>query len=175
MIEDERMRLFFDMWGGRFVKKLKEHLMKSYAYAPGSTGSQPELKVGNAYSQGRNTDYSGSAPKMATSTLYNSIQGNVVDEGFELYMAEYWEYVNYGRAKGFYAPPDSIIEWAKTKGFPNPEGIAFGINKNIYKFGIAPTFFFDNAINELQAQFDEELAEQMEQSFETFFDNLLII
>lgn len=172
---DENMRRFFEVWGNRFVSQLKANLMYSYAYAPGSQGTSPELQPGNAYSNGRRAEFSGSAPKLASSKLYNSIEGNVVDGGFEMYMESYWEFVNYGRERGSYVPISPLEEWARLKGFDNPRGAAFGISKNIQKFGIAPTYFYDNAVKTLEEQLNEELIEVVDNSIETFFNNLFFI
>jgi hypothetical protein len=158
---------FYQIWGNRFVLALKQKLAQTYSYAPGYGF--------DAYSNGRNAKYSGEAPKsIGGSALYDSITGNVTDsgDGFELFMNRYWEYVNYGRKKGSYVPITPLETWAQLKGFPNPRGAAFGISTNIYKFGIAPTFFYDEAINQLQIQFDRAVEDQFFKSIGDFFDNL---
>lgn len=162
---DEQFRAFLAYWGNRFVIRLKEELSKSYPYAPGIDG--------NAYGQGRNAEYSGQAPKIATGNLLNSISSVVVDEGVELWMNSYWEFVNYGRAAGNYVPITPLENWARLKGFDNPRGAAFGISKNIQKFGIAPTNFYENAITALQMEFDEDLTFQFGQSLDDFFNSVL--
>lgn len=162
---DEDLKAFMTIWGDKFKKELQAQLLVKYNYAPGIDG--------NAYGNGRNPEFQGSASKIATGSLYNSITTNITDDGLELLMLDYWEWVNYGRAKGKYVPIKPLEEWATLKGFENPLSAAFGISKNIQKFGIAPTNFYDNAINNLQQQFDSQLEETIGRSFEEFFDNLL--
>jgi hypothetical protein len=81
--------------------------------------------------------------------------------------------VNYGRAEGKYVPITPLENWAKLKGFANPRGAAFGISKNIFKFGVKPTNFYETAIDKIQTEFDAEIGEAIERSFTEFFDNLL--
>ena len=184
----EDLRRFLDLWGQRFVQAMKAELAKAYAYAPGSKGSQPNLSVGDAYGEKgqsgdnwiarntRNSQYSGSGSKSpAGSALYESISGEVFDDGFQIMMANYWEYVNYGRQRGFYVPLSPLEAWAKLKGFDDPRGAAFAINRNIYKFGIAPTFFYENALDSIITKFDKDLGERMGKSVEDFLDNILEI
>jgi hypothetical protein len=162
---EPELRAFMTRWGNLFKTELKAQLMMSYKFAPGYNG--------DAYSNGRNPEYQGQAPKSATNSLYDSITGQMTEDGFELLMLDYWEYVNYGREKGKYVPITPLQEWATLKGIPNPESAAFGISRNIFKFGIAPTNFYENAIDRLQEQFDAQLEENVSRSFTEFFDNLL--
>ena len=159
------LKAFMTIWGNKFVSELKNQLLLKYPYAPGYND--------NAYSRGRNTEFRGSASKTASGSLYESIQGNITDDGFELLMNDYWEYVNYGREEGKYVPITPLENWARLKGFTNPRGAAFGISKNIFKFGVKPTNFYETAIDKIQTEFDAEIGEAIERSFTEFFDNLL--
>jgi hypothetical protein len=169
---DQELKAFMEFWGNRFVKVLKERLASNYPYAPGSAGSQPELTIGDAYSKGRKAQYKGDGPKLASSALYNSISYQPEKNGFVLLMNDYWEYVNYGREAGHYVPITPLEIWASLKGFENPRSAAFGISRNIYKFGIAPTYFYDDALSILESQFNEELENQMDKNFNVFLNNL---
>lgn len=162
---EPELKSFMTYWGDKFVAELKAQLLVKYNFAPGF--------MGTAYGEGRNPAFQGSASKYATGNLFNSISSNITDDGLELLMLDYWEWVNYGRAAGKYVPIKPLEEWATTKGFTDPRGAAFGISTNIKKFGIAPTNFYETAIDNLQTQFDEELTENVERSFTMFFDNLL--
>lgn len=174
---EQEMRVFLEIWGQRFVNELRTRLNTSYFSAPGinSDGSD----VGDAYSESidgrvRNKRYSGNFIKSGPgSSLYESISGQVTPEGFELLMNDYWEFVNYGRKRGNFVPIGPLETWAKTKGFPNPTAAAWGANWNIKRYGIAPTFFYDNAIASLEAQFNAEADEMMDKTINDFFDKLL--
>lgn len=169
---EQELATFMSIWGNKFAKTLKERLAASYPYAPGSEGSQPSLTIGNAYSEGRNEAYKGTGNKLASKSLYNSISYESDGEGFVLLMNDYWEYVNYGRERGHYVPINPLEAWASLKGIPNPRGAAFGISKNIYKFGIAPTYFYDDALSLLQAEFEEGVEETINKSFDDFLNNI---
>jgi|LakMenEpi03Aug12_release.lakeMendotaPanAssembly.Ray.scaffolds.fasta_scaffold457785_2 hypothetical protein len=162
---EPELQAFMTRWGGIFVNELKAQLQLSYKYAPGING--------DAYSRGRNEQYSGQEKKVNTGALLNSISASITPDGLELLMLDYWEFVNYGRKAGKYVPIRPLEVWASQKGFPNPKSAAFGISRNIFKFGIAPTNFYDNAINVLEGKFSQELEDAAAASFELFFNNLL--
>jgi len=163
---------FLILWGNRFVAELRTRLNSEYFAAPGINDEGTD--VGDAYSKGRKKEFAGNFVKSPVgSKLYESIEGRITPDGFELLMLDYWEYVNYGRLKGKYVPISPLENWAKTKGFPNPLGAAFAISKNIYKFGIAPTFFYDKAIASLELQFEREADVMVDKTLNDFFDKLL--
>lgn len=164
-MQDELKR-FMDTWGSRFSRELKARLVANYAYSPGFNG--------DAYANGRNSEYAGTANKIASGSLYNSISWEETEDGFAILMNRYWEWVNYGRQPGSYAPITPLEEWATLKGFDNPRSAAFGISTNLFKFGIQPTYFYDDALDVLEAQFNESLEDQFGKSFQDFLDNLLL-
>lgn len=163
-MEDELKR-FMDTWGSRFSRELKARLAATYDYAPGFNG--------DAYGQGRNNKFAGSSDKIATGSLYNSISWEPTEDGFVLLMNRYWEWVNYGRQPGKYVPINPLEDWARLKGFDNPRSAAFGISTNIKKFGIQPTYFYDDALDILESQFNESLEDQFGKTFQDFLDNLI--
>jgi hypothetical protein len=179
---DESLQQFLQLWGNRTVAELKLRLAQSYAYAPGFNG--------DAYSNGRNSAYSGQGPKSpAGSALYNSIQGQVTQDGFEILMNSYWEYVNYGvhpnskydgkptnPPRGGSSPfISSLQKWGQTKlGLDAKQslGMAFAVRQNIFKFGIAGTGFFETALGTIESEFELALEEQMGRSINEFFDKI---
>lgn len=80
-------------------------------------------------------------PKVASGKLINSIDYRLKEttEGiqFQLLAENYLQYVDKGRRPGSYPPIAPLKQWARIKGLP--EGLAYGAQKNIYKFGIKPT------------------------------------
>lgn len=181
---DESLQQFLQLWGNRTVAELKLRLAQSYEFAPGFNG--------DAYGNGRNPKYRGQAPKSpAGSALYNSIQGQVTQDGFEILMNSYWEYVNYGvhpnekyvRIKGEKQTPrggsspfiSSLQQWGQKKlGLDTKQalGMAFAVRQNIFKFGIAGTGFFESALGTIGEQFELALEEQMGRSIEEFYDKI---
>lgn len=163
---EPELQAFMTRWGELFVLELKARLNTAYDSAPGINN--------DAYQRGRNDEYRGMRIKSdPNSDLYKSISYQLTPDGFELLMNDYWEYVNYGRQEGNYVPISPLVDWASTKGFPDPVGAAFGISNNIKKFGISPTFFYDNAIQALEEQFATSLDAQVGKSIGDFFDRLL--
>jgi len=186
---DESLQEFLQIWGDKTVNELKFRLAQSYSYAPGFNG--------DAYSNGRKGTYKGQsmrgeAPKSApNSALYNSIQGQVTADGFEILMNSYWEYVNYGvypnekyvRVKGEKQTPrggsspfiSSLQQWGQRKlGLDSKDalGMAFAVRQNIFKFGIAGTGFFETALGNIESEFEVALDEQMGRSISEFFDKI---
>lgn len=101
--------------------------------------------------------------KNASGDLRQSIQAvpNVsVQDGFYTYvlsMADYYEFVDEGRRAGKMPPIDSLIKWVRQKSAfgglevnksKDVRSVAFGIAKNIAKFGIKPSYFFTDVIED---------------------------
>lgn len=152
-----------------YSRELQVALLFRYKYSPGFTG--------------RGTVY-GMAPKVATSALIDSInvEYNPANKSLQVEMLDYWKYVNDGRRPGKYAPLDSILNWIRAKGlkgrdkkgrFITNESFAWGINTNIKKFGIAPTFFANNAEARVVAQFEQKIAEALEQDYGDYFASII--
>lgn len=105
----------------------------------------------------------GRGNKIASGTLYNSVQATVRDAGnrdiIEISMAEYGQWVQSGRLPGKRKIPVSVIEkWItqrKLKGrdkkgrYIKNKSFAFAIQQNIFKFGIRPSNFLDIAFDNL--------------------------
>jgi hypothetical protein len=170
---DEEYKQFMNTWGQKLVERLREALLQKYEYAPGFNG--------NAYSSGRKGSFGGAsmrgmADKIATGGLYNSISFQENSEGFSLLMNSYWEYVNYGRQPGKYVPIAPLQEWAQQRlGLDAKEarGMAFGMSNNIEKFGIAPTNFFEGALELWEQDFTGPLNDEIGRSIDDFLQNIL--
>lgn len=168
---EAELQAFMTRWGELFVLELKARLNSAYDSAPGYNGDAYTTAVEGKV---RNDEHRAMRIKSdPNSDLYKSIQYQLTPDGFELLMNDYWEYVNYGRLPGNYVPIGPLVDWASTKGFPNPVSAAFGISTNIKKFGISPTYFYDNAIQALEEQFATSLDAQVGKSIGEFFDRLL--
>lgn len=163
----------FDMvmneMASQLSRQLQVNLLMKYKYAPGFTNK------GTIY---------GMAPKVASSALIDSISVtyNTGSKSLEVEMLDYWKYVNDGRRPGKYAPLSSILSWISQKGlkgrdkkgrFITKESFAWGINTNIKKFGIAPTFFADNAEAKVAQEFEERIGEALNQDYENYFSSII--
>tara|TARA_R110000782_G_scaffold250719_1_gene338066 strand:+ start:295 stop:810 length:516 start_codon:yes stop_codon:yes gene_type:complete len=119
--------------------------------------------------------------KNASGDLRQSIQAPPsvsVSDGIYTYvlsMASYYEFVDEGRKAGKMPPIDSLIKWVKQKSAfgglevdesKDVRSVAFGIAKNIAKFGIKPSYFFTNVIDDGRLeQLTEDLATAGAQGF----------
>ena len=153
----------------KFARELKIALMQPYKFAPGFNGQ------GKVFGQ---------SPKVATGGLVESVnvKYNEGDESFSVEMLDYWQYVNDGRKPGKYVPLEPLKKWIKAKGlkgrnkktgrFITNESFAWGISTNIKKFGIAPTYFYDKAVEALEPVFEEQVFQALGIDLETFFERV---
>jgi hypothetical protein len=153
----------------KFAEELQNALEKPYPFAPGYSKQRSPFGV---------------SPKIATGNLIGSISStyNPADQEITVSMADYWRYVNDGRKPGKYAPLDSIKDWIRAKGlkgrnkktgrFITNESFAWGINTNIKKFGIAPTYFYDTAFTNFEKYFEDEAVQALGIDIETFFEKV---
>jgi hypothetical protein len=128
----------------KFQDALKASLAKPYPFAPGYNKERSSFGVRNMTSK--------------SGDLYKSIKVkfNANDDTIVISMLDYWQNVNDGRKPGKYVPIKPLMQWIRRKGFNknkktgkfqkfNIKGMAFAVSKNIQKFGIAPTNFYDDA------------------------------
>lgn len=75
-----------------------------------------------------------------------------------VYPASYADVVNYGRNPGSLPPPvEALLPWVKRKlnvrDAKEAKSVAFAISKAISQRGIQPTFFIDNAVNQVVSEY----------------------
>ena len=144
----------------------------------------------------------GVGDKIASGMLYDSIQGEV-EIGTDgepyavLYYADYFPYVNRGRKKEVRRVPlSALLNWIKIRGikgrnnkgrFITDRSLAFGIQTNIFKYGIRPTNIYDRGLDAIEDYFDdfpnnlppemravgEQLFEAVAQDINNFIDKTL--
>ena len=100
---------------------------------------------------------------IATGTLYNSIKSKISNEQITFELTPSARYVDLGRKKGKWAPPQAIRDWCKVKGID--QKYAYVINKKIYEEGIKPSLFFTNAF--------EKNTKNMDELIDAYMDGLL--
>lgn len=149
----------------------------------------------------------GVGDKIASGMLYDSIQGEV-EIGTDgepyavLYYADYFPYVNRGRKKEVRRVPlSALLNWISIRGIrprdrrgrfientpQNKMKLAFGIQTNIFKYGIRPTNIYDRGLDAIEDYFDdfpnnlppemravgEQLFEAVAQDINNFIDKTL--
>lgn len=104
--------------------------------------------------------YKGLSNKVASGTLRNSVTVTTKDTEYggtlSIAMSDYGQWVQSGRLPGKKGVPiDAIEKWIRSRGlkgrdkkgrFITNRSFAFGIQKNIKKFGIRPSNWYDVAI-----------------------------
>ena len=117
--------------------------------------------------------YRGLSDKVASGRLKNSVQVNVIPSDvrpiIQIFMLDYWQWVQSGRMPGKKGVPVDVIEqWIKERGllgrdkkgrFTKRRSFAFAIQTNIKKFGIRPSNFLDKAFNLLET--DQRIADAL--------------
>ena len=159
-----------EWYGQLMVDEIKKSLLVNYPYAPGYQGSRGTMGQANKVVDG--------APLGYDTNLYNSVsyKYNVESQEVEILMNEYYQWVNDGRRAGSYAPIKPLQRWAMARlglGQEEAKSAAFGISTNLFKFGIAPTYFFDLAIENLEKTINQDLFSEIETSVESFLENLV--
>lgn len=110
--------------------------------------------------------------KIASGNLEESIEERIRVGGFQILMADYWEYVDEGRKAGKFPPISKIEEWLKypnvrdrirfgnDKAFGEKERktLAFLIARKIARKGIKGSKFFTKVI---ESDIVDELAEAL--------------
>lgn len=116
-----------------------------------------------------------SAGKDATGNLVNNISFiityNQEDISIEFSMPEYGVFVDKGRRPGKQPPISAILPWLKIKGIP--ESAAFPIARNIGRFGIQPTPFFETSIEKNKESLIRDLETAIAQDIESYIVNKL--
>ena len=67
-------------------------------------------------------------------------------------------------------PVEPLKKWMSTKGIP--EEASFAINRNIFKFGIAPTYFFGTSIDALVEMLATDFEDDLDFYVDTFISNM---
>jgi len=171
--------------GTIFINFYKQKLQqKIYPYAPGYNG-KGTIRPGSP------------GNKVATGQLLNSLTATVVKspQGSQLVITymDYFEAVNLGRRpERKRVPITALLDWIKIRGIKgrNKRGrfipnlsLAFAIQTNIYKYGIAPSNIYDKAYDSFEALLEnppaefrdeyESLYEAIGQDVENFMDKVI--
>lgn len=97
--------------------------------------------------------------KLATGELIKSIDYALGEDAgkyfIELLAAEHYEYVNFGRLPGTWAPIAPLKKWALAKGLP--ENVAYPVRRKIFNEGIKAIPFIEEAITEIEKKFSDRL------------------
>jgi len=109
----------------------------------------------------------GTSDKVASGSLYDSIEAIPSKDGIFIFMNSYGKFVNKGRQQGKYVPIKPLEEWVKARGLSwkdkngkamSTKTMAIIISKNIKNVGIPalPFGWMDYAIEQLYSNKDLE-------------------
>ena len=90
------------------------------------------------------------------SHIYDEIDINVVDlEMVQVMVNDYYEYIEGGMEPGHWVDAEYLIPWMVDKGIETDNNTLWHIQDSIYKWGISPRPFIDDAFAMLDDYFDE--------------------
>lgn len=98
---------------------------------------------------------------LENSDLYKSLGYKVIDYSIELYIADYWKYVEAGRRAGVRKVPiNALLKWMKKKRIAagRENKIVWAIQQSIFKRGIKPRPFLKKSLDETQKEVEAILA-----------------
>lgn len=141
------------------------------------------------YKFGNPPNRTGLSNKIASKSLYNSIEAVPSNDSIQIKMLKasdggsVGEYVQMGRGKNAKGVPISaLLKWIKDRRIKSRDltdrQLAFAIQRNIKKFGIRPSNWFDVAIDNMFADprfydvFETKVVEELEMKIEEIIDIL---
>lgn len=89
------------------------------------------------------------------SHLYDEIDIDSDLEMVSFMVNEYYEYVESGMEAGHWVDEEYLIPWMEDKGIPTDNETLWHIQDSIYRWGISPRPFMEDAWEMIDAYFDE--------------------
>jgi hypothetical protein len=180
MDDDFDLNAFMVKYGNLFTKYFRQELNRKRLSAPGYTGRAyaSKGKDGTDWKakNKRNREFAGMRRRSPFgSNLSESIESqyNPQTQQLTILMADYWQVVDEGRKPGKYAPVDAIQQWLRKPGINLPIEASFGINRNIFKFGITPNGFYGRATDRIADKIEKEFEDNFDEMLNQLFDNLI--
>lgn len=99
------------------------------------------------------------------SDIYKSLSVKATNDGdlvFDIILNDYITYIESGRRKGAKFPPVApIVAWARKKGIPTDNSTIYLIRRAISRDGIKPRPFMAHVLEEIDREWDEQLADEL--------------
>ena len=99
------------------------------------------------------------------SDIYKSLSVKATNDGdlvFDIILNDYITYIESGRRKGAKFPPVApIVAWARKKGIPTDNSTIFLIRRAISRDGIAPRPIMAYVMDEVDREWDDQLADKL--------------
>ena len=99
------------------------------------------------------------------SDIYKSLSVKATNDGdlvFDIILNDYITYIESGRRKGAKFPPVApIVAWARKKGIPTDNSTIYLIRRAISRDGIKPRPFMAHVLEEIDREWDDQLADEL--------------
>lgn len=126
-----------------------------------------ESNVGINQKVGRNT--------LTSSQIYKTLSVKATNDGdliFDIVLNDYITFIESGRRKGAKFPPvEPIVRWARSRGIPTDNSTIFLIRRAISRDGIKPRPIMQYVFEEIDREWDEQLADELFNKIMDLIDN----
>lgn len=126
-----------------------------------------ESNVGINQKVGRNT--------LTSSQIYKTLSVKATNDGdliFDIVLNDYITFIESGRRKGAKFPPvEPIVRWARSRGIPTDNSTIFLIRRAISRDGIKPRPIMQYVFDEIDREWDEQLADELFNKIMEMIDN----
>lgn len=126
-----------------------------------------ESNVGINQKVGRNT--------LTSSQIYKTLSVKATNDGdliFDIVLNDYIQFIESGRRKGAKFPPvEPIVRWARSKGIPTDNSTIFLIRRAISRDGIKPRPIMQYVFEEVDREWNEQLADELFNKIMEMIDN----
>lgn len=126
-----------------------------------------ESNVGINQKVGRNT--------LTSSQIYKTLSVRATNDGdliFDIVLNDYITFIESGRRKGAKFPPvEPIVRWARSRGIPTDNSTIFLIRRAISMDGIKPRPIMQYVFEEVDREWDEQLADELFNKIINMIDN----
>ena len=115
------------------------------------------------------------ANTLVDSHIYEDLEVKEEDEGLiKVLIHDYYQYIESGMREGHWVDADYLIPWMIDKGIPTDNNTLYRIQWSIWKWGISPRPFLDDAwemVDEYWDDWADQIIEIMMEDIEDFMRN----
>ena len=109
------------------------------------------------------------------SHIYDELDVSDVDlELIKVLINDYYQYIESGMEEGHWVDEEYLLPWMQDKGIPTDNNTLWHIQDSIYRFGISPRPFLDDAwamVEDYWDDFADRIIEIMLEDITDFFNN----
>lgn len=102
---------------------------------------------------------------LVNSNIYKTLSVKATNDGdliFDIILNDYLVFIESGRRKGAKFPPvEPIVKWARSRGIPTDNSTIYLIRRAISRDGIKPRPFMAHVLEEIDREWDEQLADEL--------------